>query len=453
MIKISVVICTHNRMDVLTSAIESIINQTLDHSLYEIIVVDNASTDDTKKVCGRFTTIKNFRYVFESESGLSVARNAGTRTALGKYVAFIDDDAVASPQWLELILKGFETVRPVPDSVGGKIFPRWESPKPEWFPDVKGTYFTILDYGDVPKFLRYPDILFGTNMTYRKSVLMDLGGFKSDVGRKKKRLLSGEEADIYKKFSDRGLLVYYQPEASVHHLVPKERISKRWLCKRHYWQARSEVLVHGDSFDRVNIRGVLGDSFRKLRSLATYAFVDFAGKNDPTANFFFYATVCEQFGKIVGMLNNTLFGNERTHTTELLHDIKVKIDATFEGMIQFVGYTMDDAQVNSGEDFKIVYYWKCLKPVEKDFTTFIHFHDGSSIQFQNDHLLKTSRWGTDKIVADVHVLQAPREIRKTLNILVGIWLPLENIRLSINNAGTAVADTSNRLNIGQLIIR
>lgn len=240
---ISAIICTHNRSDLLPKAIDSLISQTIPDSSYEIIVVDNASTDNTKSVCESYLLRPNFRYIYESVPGLSVARNRGLAEAKGKYVAYMDDDAIASPQWLEQLLNAFATVQPAPVSVGGKINPIWEVEKPDWFPDAKKPYLTILDYGDEAVFLTYPKILYGTNMAFSKQVLVDACGFRTDVGRKKYCLLSGEEMEVYRRFTEKSLPVYYIPTASVQHLVPKNRLTKKWLYSRHYWQGRSETLV------------------------------------------------------------------------------------------------------------------------------------------------------------------------------------------------------------------
>jgi glycosyltransferase involved in cell wall biosynthesis/GT2 family glycosyltransferase len=242
-IKISAIICTHNRSDLLPSAVKSLQEQSLPASLFEIIVVDNASTDDTKSVCEQFTSSANFRYTYEPVPGLSVARNRGASESMGKYVAFMDDDAIASPDWLRLLVNAFEQVSPAPASVGGKIEPIWEIPKPQWLPQQHIACLTILDYGDTAKFIRYPTILYGTNMAFDREQLLLHSGFRVDIGRKKNCLLSCEESDIYRKFASAGLHTYYEPDAYVHHLVPKERLEKKWIYKRQYWQGRSEVLM------------------------------------------------------------------------------------------------------------------------------------------------------------------------------------------------------------------
>lgn len=261
--KISAIICTHNRSDLLAKAIESLIGQTMDKSHYEIIVVDNASTDQTRELCEGYRDIDNFRYIYEEEAGLTIARNLGLIEAKGKYVGFLDDDAIASREWLERIVHAFETITPPPASVGGKILPIWEVPKPEWFPDDKTSLLSILDYGERPIIIKYPRVLFGTNMAFLRDALLDVGGFSTNLGRKKNNLLSGEEVDIFKKFKEKKLPVFYQPDITVSHLIPKERLTEKWLYRRLYWTGRSAVLMWS-GMSRSTIFKEVGISLQKI---------------------------------------------------------------------------------------------------------------------------------------------------------------------------------------------
>src|SRR3989337_3554689 len=104
---ISAIICTHNRVEYLTKAIQSLVDQNIPKSKYEIIVVDNCSTDSTREVVEKFSSKSNIRYIYEPTLGANKARNTGWRNARGKYIAYLDDDAIASPVWLCRILQGF----------------------------------------------------------------------------------------------------------------------------------------------------------------------------------------------------------------------------------------------------------------------------------------------------------------------------------------------------------
>jgi glycosyltransferase involved in cell wall biosynthesis len=244
---ISAIICTHNRSRHLEAAVASLINQTLPRDGYEIIVVDNASADDTGQVVrGLSSGTLNVRHVYEPELGLSHARNRGVAEARGDVVAFMDDDAVADPQWLSAIKATFEGVSPQPVCVGGKVSPIWESPRPDWLPDdSKLGILTVLHWGEQPLWLQWGrQYLVGTNIAFKKDRLLAVGGFNPTLGRKGEGLLADEESLvlslIYYGFGEKS--IYYQPEAHVRHLIPDLRVSKRYLFKRCYSHAASGFL-------------------------------------------------------------------------------------------------------------------------------------------------------------------------------------------------------------------
>src|SRR5713226_9622239 len=119
---ISVVICTRNRAQLLERALASVADQEFARTDYEILVVDNGSTDRTQEVVKQFP---DARYLYEGEAGLCIARNAGWREAKGRYVAFFDDDATALPGWLAAIRDGFASASPLVGIVGGPVRPIW----------------------------------------------------------------------------------------------------------------------------------------------------------------------------------------------------------------------------------------------------------------------------------------------------------------------------------------
>lgn len=243
-IKVSAVICTLNRADYLRKALQSLVDQTLNVNHYEILVIDNCSTDGTKQiVTEEFSHVPNLRYCYEAKLGLSQARNTGWKQAQGEYIAYLDDDAVASAQWLEKILESFTAVTPQPGVVGGKVEPIWEAERPAWLSDKFLAYLSLIDLSDHPRFLNSNEILVGANIAFPKLLLENLGGFAAKLGRTGNSLLSCEEVALIEQIAERGLQRFYHPDASVGHHVHASRISANWFRKRFFWQGVSDAIV------------------------------------------------------------------------------------------------------------------------------------------------------------------------------------------------------------------
>ena len=243
-VSVSAVVCTRNRPNCLGKAIGSLVDQTLPKGRYEIIVVDNASTDNTKAVVEGFQS-ENLRYIYEPVLGLSRARNTGWQNARGEYVAFIDDDAMACPEWLERIVTAFETVKPRPGSVGGKVVPIWGAARPAWLPKDMEPALTIVDWSDEPILLTQGhQFLAGANVAYPRAILETVKGFSVNLGRKGTSLLSSEEYLIERYIRRSGLGVYYDPRILVEHHIHAQRLTVRWLCRRYFWQGASFQVIN-----------------------------------------------------------------------------------------------------------------------------------------------------------------------------------------------------------------
>jgi glycosyltransferase involved in cell wall biosynthesis len=234
-LKISAIICTYNRAKLLVGALESLVQQSLDPRCYEIIVVDNASTDDTPEVVRAFHDSypeHNIVWIYEPQQGLGHARNAGLKCANGRYIAYLDDDARVSPDWLKNALHLFAAVEPMPICVGGPILPFYEAPKPEWFKDK----YEIRTWGDKPRFLRRGETFSGSNMVWRKEAAESLGGFDVGLGVKGDYLSLGEERVLFNKawHSLDQPIFYYSPQLSVLHLVTPQKMTISYRLKREF---------------------------------------------------------------------------------------------------------------------------------------------------------------------------------------------------------------------------
>ena len=265
--KISAAICTHNRSDLLARALESLCRQSLPEDDFEVLVVDNASSDDTEAVARSFCDGRaHFTYVAEPALGLSRARNRALKEARGHYIAFLDDDAVAEPDWLQEILSAFAEAVPEPGCVGGKSQPDWQRPRPLWLHDAQMQALSIIDWSDKAFFVEPPYFLVGTNIAYDRRLILDIGGFDESLGRLGKALLSGEEVEIVDRIRAAGRLIYYTPRAVVSHLVSGTRLTKAWHFERAKWQGISDGLVRRDRGRRAWPAN-LGEVARELFSL------------------------------------------------------------------------------------------------------------------------------------------------------------------------------------------
>jgi glycosyltransferase involved in cell wall biosynthesis len=215
MIEISVVICTHNRSSLLADCINSLLNQNIDSEKFEILIVDNNSIDNTKEVATEFCKkYNNIKYFFEQTTGYSAPRNCGWKNASGKIVAYIDDDEIAAPNWIESILNTFQ-IEEEPDIIGGICKVTYDETPPEWFTEsMGGTNRTrlkgLLNH-------RTDSYLGCGNIAFKKEILEKLNGFSKDFDMKDGFLMMGEDTDICQRAKNAGLKLYSNPEIIIYH--------------------------------------------------------------------------------------------------------------------------------------------------------------------------------------------------------------------------------------------
>ena len=177
---VSVIVPTRNHCESLRNTIASLQQLNFPNDLYEIIIIDNNSMDDTRHVVEECKQQgkKEVIYYEESRDGLHYARHAGAQIAKGDILAYTDDDAICDPDWLS------ELTRPYTDPkvgcVGGKVLPRFETKEPAWAKYSNFLYvLSILDRGD--EIVKVNDAqIYGCNYSIRKTVLYDAGGFHPD---------------------------------------------------------------------------------------------------------------------------------------------------------------------------------------------------------------------------------------------------------------------------------
>lgn len=243
--RISIIICTYNRYDVLPDAIESAKAQRLPAGDFEIIIVDNSPDQEAAaRWAAEYEADTCVRYWLEPIPGLSNARNVGTEMARSPIVAFMDDDAIASPQWAAEIIAAFDAF---PDAgvVGGLVRPRWVGDEgAPWLHEEHLGYLSIVDLGEARRPLKENEWVAGCNIAFRRDVLLEAGGFSRSLGRvgAGASLLSNEETAVSEKIHGMGKVTVYAPAASVEHVIDPARLSREWFRKRAAWQAVSDFI-------------------------------------------------------------------------------------------------------------------------------------------------------------------------------------------------------------------
>jgi len=237
---VSVVICTLNRAEVLEGALQSLADQTAPAGSFEVLVMDNGSTDHTAEVAERFGKVLDLRYLREARTGLSYARNAGYVEASGAYVAYLDDDATARPDWVESILAAVE--KESPDVLGGPVIPFFPAGRPAWFPPESQAW----SLGDRMRELHRDEYIRGESIVIKKSALERLGGFRTDLGMKGNALGYGEETELQCRLrrTSAAARITYSPDVVVYHLVRPEKLTLGWQLQRCWIQGRQAGAIY-----------------------------------------------------------------------------------------------------------------------------------------------------------------------------------------------------------------
>jgi GT2 family glycosyltransferase len=237
---ISVVMSTYNRADRLGAAIDSLLEQTGDLS-YEIIVVDNNSTDDTRAVVEAISARAGgrLRYAFEPRQGLSHGRNTGIALARAPIIAFTDDDIRAAPDWLSQVNEAFAR-HPEAAYIGGRVLPHWLAPPPAWLTTAHWAPLALQDYGDAPISTgrHYAICLVGANLSFRRSLFDQVGLFTPDLGRIKDGIGSTEDFDMQLRIWRAGLTGIYSPGPVVIADVTPDRLEKAYHRRWHHGNGR-----------------------------------------------------------------------------------------------------------------------------------------------------------------------------------------------------------------------
>jgi len=232
----SVIVCTYNGSERIIRTLDALVDQDFSKDHFEMIIVDNNSSDHTSEVIQRY--MKNYphqriRYCFEEEQGQSFARNKGIKEAIGEILAFTDDDGLPERNWLSELLKIYQKEKKV-GCVGGRVILDLPPDLPNWYNEELGRFYLagfdlkVNQPMEVDHVYSFP---FGVNISFLKEAILEVGLFDSNLGKVGKKTLTGDETDRCLALYQKNWRIFYHPTAIVHHVISPERISKPYFKK------------------------------------------------------------------------------------------------------------------------------------------------------------------------------------------------------------------------------
>jgi glycosyltransferase involved in cell wall biosynthesis len=284
---LTVLVCTHNRMRLLERSLRSLAEQRVDPSVcWEVLVVDNGSRDGTKDVIARAACagrLPSLRYIVEPRLGVAHARRRGIRSAQGRLVAFVDDDCLPAPDWIEQVLR-FAAVHPEAGAFGGRNEILWETP-PAPLAELYGESLGRQELGD--QALRMPvnawRMPVGAGLVVRRDAVRASGWLERGVlrGRHPRSLGAGEDTEIALYLRHAGWEVWYAPACRLRHVIPRHRTTLAYLRRIHRGFGRAEVYLRAlargsDSGQRLEGVAWATRQFQKVLARFPQGFVRFA---------------------------------------------------------------------------------------------------------------------------------------------------------------------------------
>ena len=232
--QLSIVICSYNRASYISDALDSLYTQTAGLNTFEAIIVDNNSTDNTKEVYAiwrQTNTNGQFTFISETKQGASFARNMGATIAKGAWVCFMDDDAVATPDYIHHIIRHTNT-HPNVLGFGGKIIPKYIPAEPKWMSYYVSSLVGNFDYAPVACAFENGKYPLESNMIMKKSAFDLVGGFNVAIpGVVGTLRIGGEGKELFYKIIALGEKIYYDPSLLVYHVVEVEKLTPTYMYR------------------------------------------------------------------------------------------------------------------------------------------------------------------------------------------------------------------------------
>jgi glycosyltransferase involved in cell wall biosynthesis len=231
---LSIIICSYNRASYISDALTSLYVQSSGLDNFEVIFVDNNSTDNTKEVYAQWrqtNTNGQFTFISEMQQGASFARNTGAAIAKGEWVCFMDDDAVATTDYVKNIIKHIQD-QPFIVGFGGRIIPKYIPGEPKWMSYYVSSLVGNFDYAPTACAFENGKYPLESNMIVKKSVYDQIGGFNVNLpGVVGILRIGGEGKELFYKIIALGHTIYYDPSICVHHVVEVKKLTSEYMYR------------------------------------------------------------------------------------------------------------------------------------------------------------------------------------------------------------------------------
>ena len=231
---LSIIICSYNRASYISDALTSLYGQSSGLDDFEVIIVDNNSTDNTKEVYAQWrqtNTNGQFTFISETKQGASFARNTGAAIAKGEWVCFMDDDAVATIDYVKNIIKHIQD-QPFTVGFGGRIIPKYIPAEPKWMSYYVSSLVGNFDYAPTACAFENGKYPLESNMIVKKSVYDQIGGFNVNLpGVVGTLRIGGEGKELFYKIIALGHTIYYDPSICVHHVVEVKKLTSEYMYR------------------------------------------------------------------------------------------------------------------------------------------------------------------------------------------------------------------------------
>jgi glycosyltransferase involved in cell wall biosynthesis len=231
---LSIIICSYNRASYISDALTSLYGQSSGLDDFEVIIVDNNSIDNTKEVYAQWrqtNTNGQFTFISETKQGASFARNTGAAIAKGEWVCFMDDDAVATTDYVKNIIKHIQD-QPFIVGFGGRIIPKYIPGEPKWMSYYVSSLVGNFDYASTACAFENGKYPLESNMIVKKSVYDQIGGFNVNLpGVVGTLRIGGEGKELFYKIIALGHTIYYDPSICVHHVVEVKKLTSEYMYR------------------------------------------------------------------------------------------------------------------------------------------------------------------------------------------------------------------------------